>query len=84
MRYNQLLSDCVCYAKDRHITHQFPIIIQNDPDRFADKDLEICVKFSGDGARFSSSSSFLLLSFSLPGTAPNVLSGAGRSNIPNN
>ena len=42
------------------------------------------MKFSGDGARFSSSSSFLLLSFSLPGTASNVLSGAGRSNVPNN
>ena len=52
--------------------------MQSDPDRFADKDLEICVKFSGDGARFSSSSSFLLLSFSLPGTASNVLSGAGK------
>ena len=45
-------------------------------------ELEICVKFSGDGARFSSSSSFLLLSFSLPGTATNVLSGAGKlSNV---
>ena len=35
------------------------------------------VKISGDGARFSSSSSFLLLSFSLPGSSENVLSSAG-------
>ena len=49
--------------------------IRNHPDRFADE--EICVKLSGDGARFSSSSSFLLLSFSLPGLASNALSGAG-------
>ena len=35
------------------------------------------VKISGDGARFSSSSSFLHLSFSLPGTSENVLSSAG-------
>ena len=34
------------------------------------------VKISGDGARFSSSS-FLLLSFSLPGSSENVLSSAG-------
>ena len=40
------------------------------------------MKLSGDGARFSSSSSFLLLSFSLPGTASKVLSGAGKlSNV---
>ena len=52
-------------------------------DKFADRELEICVKFSGDGARFSSSSSFLLLSFYLPGTAAtNALSGAGKlSNV---
>ena len=60
----------------------YTLQIRNDPDKFADRELEICVKFSGDGARFSSSSSFLLLSFSLPGTATNVLSGAGKlSNV---
>ena len=36
------------------------------------------IKISGDGAPFSSSSSFLLLSFSLPGTSENVLSSAGK------
>ena len=41
----------------------------------------MCVKISGDGARFSSSLSFLLLSFSLPGTSENVLSGAGTCTI---
>ena len=39
----------------------------------------MCVKISGDGARFSSSSSFLLLSFSFPGSSESVLSGAGWS-----
>ena len=38
---------------------------------------KIMVKISGDGAKFSSSSSFLLLTFSLPGTSENVLSSAG-------
>ena len=38
---------------------------------------KIMVKISGDGAKFSSSSNFLLLSFSLPGTTENVLSSAG-------
>ena len=38
---------------------------------------KVTVKISGDGAKFSSSSSFLLLSFSLPGTTENVLSSAG-------
>lgn len=37
---------------------------------------KIMVKISGDGAKFSSSSSFLL-TFSLPGTSENVLSSAG-------
>lgn len=37
---------------------------------------KIMVKISGDGAKFSSSS-FLLLTFSLPGTSENVLSSAG-------
>ena len=37
---------------------------------------KIVVKISGDGAKFSSSSSFLL-TFSLPGTSENVLSSAG-------
>ena len=35
------------------------------------------LKISGDGARFSSTSSFLIISFSLPGTSENVLSSAG-------
>ena len=38
---------------------------------------KVMVKISGDGAKFSSSSSFLLLTFSLPGTTENVLSSAG-------
>ena len=38
---------------------------------------KIMVKISGDGAKFSSLSSFLLLTFSLPGTSENVLSSAG-------
>ena len=38
---------------------------------------KIMVKISRDGAKFSSSSSFLLLSFSLPGTTEIVLSSAG-------
>ena len=38
---------------------------------------KVTVKISGDGAKFSSSSSFLLLTFSLPGTLENVLSSAG-------
>ena len=35
------------------------------------------VKISGDGARFSSFSSFLPLSFSLPSSSENILSSAG-------
>ena len=38
---------------------------------------QVRVKISGDGAKFSRSSSFVLLSFSLPGTDENVLSGSG-------
>jgi hypothetical protein len=38
---------------------------------------KVMVKISGDGAKFSSSSSFLLLTFSLPGTSENVLASAG-------
>ena len=38
---------------------------------------KIMVKISGDGAKFSSSSNFLLLEFSLPGTTENVLPSAG-------
>ncbi len=38
----------------------------------------IVVKFSGDGAHFSSASTFILLSFSFPGTADDVMSGAGK------
>ena len=38
---------------------------------------KVIVKISGDGAKFSSSSNFLLLTFSLPGTTENVLSSAG-------
>ena len=38
---------------------------------------KVVVKISGDGAKFSSSSSFHLLTFSLPGTSENVLSSAG-------
>ena len=38
---------------------------------------KVMVKISGDRAKFSSSSSFLLLTFSLPGTSENVLSSAG-------
>ena len=38
---------------------------------------KVMVKISGDGAKFSKSSNFLLLTFSLPGTTENVLSSAG-------
>ena len=35
------------------------------------------MKISGDGAEFSRCSSFVFLSFSLPGTTENVLSSSG-------
>ena len=37
----------------------------------------VCVKFSGDGAKFSKNSSYVLLSLSLPGVAKDVLAGTG-------
>ena len=36
------------------------------------------VKISSDGAQFSKTSKFILLSFSLPFFSSNVLSGSGR------
>ena len=42
---------------------------------------KITVKISGDGAKFSSSSNFLLLSFSLAGTTENVLLSAGMYGV---
>ena len=40
------------------------------------------VKISGDGVKFSRSSGFVLLSFSLPGTDENVLSSSGEQAVP--
>ena len=37
----------------------------------------VLVKFSGDGAKFSKNSSYILFSLSLPGVAKDVLAGAG-------
>ena len=39
--------------------------------------MPVIVKLSGDGARFSKSSSFVLVSFSFPNLASNVLSASG-------
>ena len=50
------------------------ILIMQVTDVDVDK---VMVKISGDGAKFSKSSNFLLLTFSLPGTTENVLSSAG-------
>ena len=50
------------------------ILIMQVTDVDVDK---VMVKISGDGAKFSKSSDFLLLTFSLPGTTENVLSSAG-------
>ena len=49
------------------------ILIMQVTDVDVDK---VMVKISGDGAKFSKSSNFLLI-FSLPGTTENVLSSAG-------
>ena len=37
----------------------------------------VLVKFSGDGAKFSKNSSYILFTLSLPGVAKDVLAGAG-------
>lgn len=41
----------------------------------------IKVKISGDGARFTKSSTVILLSFSFPGLQNNILSGTGKAPI---
>ena len=43
----------------------------------------VMVKLSGDGARFSSTSSFTLLTLSFPEIATDVLSGAGMYSLHN-
>ena len=50
--------------------------IQKNPDIHREKKVQ--VKIGGDGAKFSHTSSFILFSFSFPGTATNVLSGYGK------
>ena len=42
---------------------------------------KVIVKISGDGAKFSKSSQFILLSFSLPFLSSNPLSGYGKLSI---
>lgn len=37
----------------------------------------VLIKFSGDGAKFSKNSSYVLFTLSLPGVANDVLAGAG-------
>ena len=39
---------------------------------------KVAVKLSGDGAQFSRTSSFVLLSFSLPSLSDNMLSGHSK------
>ena len=41
-------------------------------------DSTVAVKISGDGAQFSKTSKFLLLTFSLPFLASDALSGSGK------
>ena len=50
--------------------------IQKNPE--IGHETRVQVKIGGDGARFSHTSSFILFSFSFPGTAKNVLSGHGK------
>ena len=50
--------------------------IQKNHDIHREKKVQ--VKIGGDGAKFSHTSSFILFSFSFPGTAKNVLSGYGK------
>ena len=52
--------------------------MDSDPDLFTEDSL-IQVKLSGDGARFSRTSNFILLSFSFPSLGLDVLSGRGIS-----
>ena len=49
--------------------------LQKNPDIHQEKKVQ--VKIGGDGAKFLHTSSFILFSFSFPGTAINVLSGYG-------
>lgn len=52
--------------------------MESHPDVFTDEK-PIKVKLSGDGARFSRTSNFILLSFSFPSLRSDVLSGRGKS-----
>ena len=54
--------------------------MESDPDRFTE-DSPIQVKLSGDGARFSRTSNFILLSFSFPFLRSDVLYGRGKSDF---
>ena len=40
----------------------------------------VYIKLSGDGAKFSQSSNYILLSFSFPSCDTDVLAGSGKSN----
>ena len=52
--------------------------METEPEKFADSS-PIQVKLSGDGARFSRTSNFILLSFSFPSLKSDVLSGRGEN-----
>lgn len=52
--------------------------METEPEKFADSS-PIQVKLSGNGARFSRTSNFILLSFSFPSLKSDVLSGRGEN-----
>ena len=56
--------------------------MESDPDAFTEGS-PIPVKLSGDGARFSWTSNFIVLSFSFPFLRSDVLSGRGKSDFMN-
>ena len=54
--------------------------MENNPQLYKPGDT-IKIKFSGDGAKFSRTSNFVLLSFGILTKEANVLSGSGIHNI---
>jgi hypothetical protein len=51
--------------------------VKTYPDVFT-SEMPVYIKLSGDGAKFSRSSNYILLSFSFPSCNTDVLSGSGK------
>ena len=79
--HNYDMTQCVCSLNFNPHLHKITYYfwqVKSDPDIF-NEDSPIQVKLSGDRARFSRTSNFILLSFSFPSLRSNVLSGRGTN-----